>query len=75
MSSATLTRPRTARRAVTPDDGWRPTLDEMLVGVWEGLHLHDETGCPVCGGAMVAQAQTGRPPVAGHCRDCGSTLI
>jgi len=55
-------------------DGWRPTLDDVLVGVWEGLHRTHEAGCPVCGGVLVAQPQTGRRPVAGHCRDCGSTL-
>ncbi len=74
MSPATMTRTAGARVALASQDGWRPTLDDLLVGVWEGLHLHDETGCPVCGGAMVAQPHAGRPPVAGKCRDCGTTL-
>ncbi len=73
MTPATRTR-TSAQVALAPSDGWRPTLDDLLVGVWEGLHLHDVTGCPVCGGAMVAQSPAGRPPVAGHCRDCGTTL-
>jgi len=60
--------------SIAPGSGRRLTLDDLLVGVWEGLRSDREVGCPVCGGAMRAAPRTGRPPVAGRCRDCGSTL-
>lgn len=72
--SRALIAPGEMHAALAPRDGWRPTLDELLVGVWEGLRDDDETGCPVCGGAMVAHAPAGHPPVAGGCRECGSTM-
>lgn len=87
MSAATLTRPagpsalvrgrRLAVRgtvSILPAAHRRPTLDDLLVGVWEGLLGDREVGCPVCGGAMRAARRTGRPPVAGSCGDCGSTV-
>lgn len=80
MTPATLT-PKAASaararrtRAIAPGSGRRPTLDDLLVGVWEGLHTDREAGCPVCGGALRAEPRAGRPPVAGRCGDCGSTL-
>ena len=57
-----------------PGSGRRPTLDDVLVGVWEGLRSDRRAGCPVCGGVMRASLQAGRSPVAGRCRDCGSTM-
>jgi hypothetical protein len=81
MTPATLTPvarplelPGAARSTPRTRDGWRPTLDDLLVGVWEGLHRTHQAGCPVCGGVLVAQPQTGRKPAAGQCRDCGSTM-
>lgn len=87
MTVATLTRtpmPQTfvrgTRLAVrgtvltAPGSGRRPTLDDLLVGVWEGLHSDRKAGCPVCGGVMRASLQAGHSPVAGRCRDCGSTM-
>ncbi len=57
-----------------PGSGRRPTLDDMLVGVWEGLRSDRRASCPVCGGVMRASVQAGHSPVAGRCRDCGSTM-
>lgn len=86
MSVATLAPPRREalvrgrRLAVRRDivfmsrDQRRPTLDDLLVGVWEGLRTNREAGCPVCGGAMRAVRAAGRPPLAARCSDCGSTL-
>jgi hypothetical protein len=32
--------------------GGEPTLDDVLVGAWEGLTAHRTVDCPVCGGEM-----------------------
>ncbi len=52
----------------------RPTLDELIVGVWEGLEARHTAACPVCGGAMTARFGSGHRPVGGRCGDCGSAL-
>jgi hypothetical protein len=46
-------------------DGGRPTLEQLLDGVWEGLHAAGVADCPVCGSAALTTA---------GCRDCGSLL-
>jgi hypothetical protein len=33
-------------------EGGGPTLDDVLVGAWEGLTAHRTVDCPVCGGEM-----------------------
>jgi hypothetical protein len=48
--------------------GGRPTLEDALSRVWEGLHADGVTECPVCRGRL----ESG--PGIGRCRDCGSTL-
>ena len=52
----------------------RPTLDDVLVSVWEGLSSHQTVTCPVCSGKMAPRYGTGARPVGGRCRRCGSTL-
>jgi hypothetical protein len=52
----------------------RPTLDDVLVGVWEGLSSHHTVTCPVCGGKMAPRYGSGARPVGGRCQRCGSTL-
>jgi hypothetical protein len=32
--------------------GGEPTLDEHIIGVWEGLAAHHLIACPLCGGEM-----------------------
>jgi hypothetical protein len=54
--------------------GGGPTLDELVVGVWEGLAADRVAPCPVCGGVLEARYSAGAAPVAGRCRDCGSEL-
>ncbi len=50
--------------------GGEATLDEMLVGAWEGLSVHHPVACPVCSGAMVPREVA----AGGACRDCGVQL-
>jgi hypothetical protein len=62
------------------DPRGRLTLDELLVGVWEGLtapgsgNCAASAQCPVCHGTMLPRYGAGHGPVGGRCRDCGSTL-
>src|SRR5436305_1409189 len=54
--------------------GGEPMLDELLVGVWEGLTAHRAVECPVCGGDMRPEYGAQALPVGGRCDDCGSTV-
>ncbi|HET9075120.1 MAG TPA: hypothetical protein VFN48_11110 [Solirubrobacteraceae bacterium] len=72
----------------TPPVGGERTLEDILLGAWEGLAAHHAVRCPVCRGDMVpsasasasarararARASVGRPAVAGRCEDCGTRL-
>lgn len=66
-----------AGRALTPASarldtrrGGEATLDELLVGAWEGLSARRPVACPVCSGAMKPRAGA----AGGGCGDCGSQL-
>jgi hypothetical protein len=48
------------------------TLDDAIVGVWEGLAAQAVVACPLCGGAL--QPRSARDAAGGSCRDCGTTL-
>jgi hypothetical protein len=50
------------------------TLDEVLVGAWEGLLAHHPVTCPVCSSAMEPRYGSGPGPVGGRCKGCASTL-
>lgn len=52
------------------------TLDEAIVGAWEGLAAQASVPCPCCGGALRPRAVTTAADevVAGRCEDCGTTL-
>jgi hypothetical protein len=52
----------------------RRTLDDLVLGVWEGLSSHHTVTCPVCRGKMDPRYGSGARPVGGRCRRCGSTL-
>jgi hypothetical protein len=54
--------------------GGEPTLDDVIVGAWEGLTAHRPVACPVCEGELVPQYSAHPRPVGGRCRDCGSEL-
>jgi hypothetical protein len=49
-----------------------PTLDDLLMDVWEGLSVHRAVRCPVCVGEMEPVGSSSA--LAGRCTDCGATL-
>jgi hypothetical protein len=55
--------------------GGGPTLDDVIVGAWEGIAARGTATCPVCGGAHLVRlaAAPGRSDTA-RCHDCGSEL-
>jgi hypothetical protein len=54
--------------------GGEPTLDELLVGVWEGLAAHRSVPCPACGGEMSPEYGAHARPIGGRCGGCGTRL-
>ncbi len=59
----------------------RPTLDDLIVGAWEGLAVSRVVPCPVCDGELRPEPRhpravepSGAVPLIGRCRDCGSVL-
>jgi hypothetical protein len=50
-----------------------PTLDDVIFGVCEALAAGDVAACPVCGGAMRANASLNGAPL-GSCTECRSLL-
>lgn len=50
------------------------TLDEAIVGAWEGLAAEATIACPLCGGAMRPGPGTADAH-GGRCGDCGTTLL
>ncbi|HEV7494817.1 hypothetical protein [Baekduia sp.] len=54
--------------------GGGPTLDDVIVGVWEGLAAHRIVACLACGEAMTPRYSAGPVPVGGRCRNCGTTI-
>lgn len=57
--------------------GGEPTLDDMLVGAWEGLTAQVAVACPLCDGVLrplYADGAAGSPVVAGRCDSCDTTL-
>jgi hypothetical protein len=51
-----------------------PTLDDLVVGVWEDLTAHRTVACPACGGAMAPRYGSGYAPVGGRCGSCATTI-
>jgi hypothetical protein len=76
--TATLMRRRAAPEGQLPslfdDLGGEPTLDELLVGVWEGLTAQMIVDCPACGGRMEPEYGAHARPIGGRCRACGAAL-
>ena len=54
------------------DLGGGLTLDDAVVGVWEGLAAQVVVACPLCDGALRPHAAP--DAVGGRCGDCGTTL-
>jgi tRNA(Ile2) C34 agmatinyltransferase TiaS len=69
-----VTRASGASRTNASQSGGGLTLDDLLVGVWEGLSAHRTVACPACGGAMTPRYGAGPAPVGGRCRSCGTTI-
>jgi hypothetical protein len=65
---------RDRTRVTASDTGGGPTLDDLLVGVWEGLSAHRTVACPACGEAMTPRYGAGSAPVGGRCRSCRTTI-
>ena len=53
--------------------GGEPMLDEVLVGVWEGLAAHKIVDCLVCGERMVPERGLDAL-LSGRCKSCGTKL-
>jgi hypothetical protein len=71
VTTATLAPPKLVGDPETParsPNGGRPTLEDRISRVWEGLHADGAAECPVCRGRMHRAAH------AGQCVDCGSKL-
>ena len=55
------------------DVGGSPTLDDAIVGAWEGLVARIAVACPLCGGRL--RARPDDDDAAGGCCDgCGTTV-
>jgi hypothetical protein len=62
------------RRQRASEQGGGLTLDDLVVGVWEGLSAHRTVACPACGAAMTPRYGAGPAPVGGRCGGCGTTI-
>ncbi len=51
-----------------------PTLEDLVLGAWEGLAASRPVACPVCAGRLEPRYGSGAAAVGGRCRDCGSQL-
>jgi hypothetical protein len=74
---AALFGPRVAEGEVAADGGRLGgglTLDDAIVGAWEGLAAQAIIACPVCGGGMRPGPGTDEAN-GGRCEDCGTTLL
>jgi hypothetical protein len=54
--------------------GGEPTLDDLLVGAWEGLTAHKSVACLVCGESMGPEYGAHALPIGGKCGGCGTRL-
>jgi hypothetical protein len=61
-------RPSARRQPIGCSDGDRPTLEQHVSRVWEGLLAAGVADCPVC------EAQMHRAGGGGRCAGCGTTL-
>jgi hypothetical protein len=68
-SAALALRSRTPSGEQSGPAGRRLTLDDTLVGVWEGLLARRTVPCPVCKDETMAPADGG-----GHCGACHAHL-
>ncbi|MHB8659205.1 MAG: hypothetical protein ACYC91_14865 [Solirubrobacteraceae bacterium] len=52
-----------------------PTLDDVVVGAWDGLMALEVVPCPVCGAGLEPVHGVHPRPTGGRCRGCGSWLF
>lgn len=50
------------------------TLDDAIVGAWEGLAARVAVPCPLCGGSLRPRGSEHDTCAGGRCDDCGTTL-
>jgi len=63
-----------APRARDEDLGGGLTLDEAIVGAWEGLAAQVAVACPLCDGVLLPCSEVAGTEAGGRCGDCGTTL-
>ena len=56
------------------DLGGGLTLDDAIVGAWEGLAAQVAVPCPLCGGSLRPRGSERDTSGGGRCDDCGTTL-
>jgi ribosomal protein S27E len=54
--------------------GGEPTLDDVIVGAWEGLAAQAVVPCPVCDGELEPVLDPDGRVDGGRCHGCGTTL-
>lgn len=54
--------------------GGERTLEDLVLGAWEGLAAHRPVDCPVCGGVMAPRVGAQAELISASCRNCGSQL-
>jgi hypothetical protein len=64
----------TAPREPEPAAPAGPTLDALMVGIWEDLTAHRTVACLACGETMTPRYSAGPAPVGGRCTSCGTTI-
>ena len=70
-----MTDPLTVAPSLFDAVGGEPTLDEMIVGVWEGLTAHRRRRrARSAGEEMAPEYGAHALPIGGRCGDCGTTL-
>jgi hypothetical protein len=52
------------------------TLDDLIVGVWEGLAVRATVQCPICAGPMASSSRERHrhETLAGACMSCGARI-
>jgi hypothetical protein len=63
-----------AAMSQTAPVGGEHTLEDVILGAWEGLVAHHSVSCPVCGGQMSPWVGAGPRGLSGRCGDCGTRL-
>jgi hypothetical protein len=61
------------RGEIGDDVGGGPTLDDCIVGAWEGLTAQVAVACPLCDGQLRPRPG-GDAGLGGCCDRCGTTL-